>query len=327
MNYKNAFQFLILLSIPLFIIGICSAYQSVPGEIQETHNYPSLSVSTSAWDHLIYLSDTLGSRLSGSHDEEITAEYINEFFESNGYQTVIQPFSFYSDDDEELTSVNVIAEKPGDSERIVIVGAHYDSIGDGDGADDNAASVAIMLEIAERMKDIPTGSTIRFIAFGAEEIDLSGSQFYVDSLSQAELSELVAMINLDSLVAGDILYIYGDEGVSIRDLMIGVADEQGVYYDTLTLRELDSLDGTPCDCADYAPFHDAGVPIAYIEATNWELGDEDGYTQFDLAYGVDGMTRHTKYDTISYIEQIFPGRIEERLQTVSDLLYETLIRV
>lgn len=327
MKYQGFFVKLILFCIIINACGLCFAYTSATEIKQETEQPPSSSHIGSAWEHLIHLSDNIGSRYAGSDDEEKAAAYIRDVFYSYGYRTVVQPFYFYTDDDEELTSMNVIAEKPGDSEKVVVVGAHYDSIGEGEGADDNAASVAIMLDVAERIKDTPTTSTIRFIAFGAEEIDLSGSQFYVDNLNQAEISEIIGMINLDSLIAGDILYIYGDEGDIIWDLMVEVADEQGVYYDTRTIGELDNLDGSPCYCADYAPFHEAGVPTAYIEATNWELGEEDGYTQFDPGFGENGVTRHTGFDTIVYIERIFPGRIEERLDTISDLLYETLIRV
>jgi hypothetical protein len=70
---------------------------------------------------------------------------------------------------------NVLAPLSGDSERWVLVAAHYDHLGQaGDdlyrGADDNAAAVAILVEVADRLgRTKPKGRGILFAAFDAEE--------------------------------------------------------------------------------------------------------------------------------------------------------------
>jgi alkaline phosphatase isozyme conversion protein len=286
---------------------------------------PAAANSQIARQHLVALSEDIGARPPGSPGEAEATQYVQAAFEALGYETQLQPFSFTTEDEDTLDSANVIAVKIGSSPREIIVGAHYDSGDEGEGADDNASGVAVMLEVAEKIKDVETPYTIRFIAFGAEENDLDGSRYYVDQMSASEIQNTVGMINLDSLIAGDIAYVYGDAGAgSLRDWILAQARGAGFDLEARTAQELDNLDGTPCDCADYGPFQAAGIPFAYFEATNWNLGEEDGYTQVDPAFGEEGVIRHTGYDTVSDIDSLFPGRIEHHLNLFVTLLHDTL---
>lgn len=69
------------------------------------------------------------------------------------------------------SSQNIEVVKKGESEKIIIVGAHYDSAGT-HGVDDNGSGVAVALENALRMIDVETQYTIRYVFFGAEEIGM-----------------------------------------------------------------------------------------------------------------------------------------------------------
>ncbi len=144
-------------------------------------------------------------------------------------------------------------------------------------------------------------------------------------MSRTDRQNTIGMINLDSLTAGDIAYVYGDAGSarSIRDWILKIASARFPLA-TRDAKDLDEPDGTPCDCADYGPFQAAGIPFAYFEATNWNLGKRDGYTQVDLQFGQRGEIWHTKFDTLTYIDATFPGRIDQHLQLFITLLYETL---
>jgi hypothetical protein len=82
--------------------------------------------------------------------------------------------------------------------------------------------------------------------------------------------------------------------------------------------------GTTGDFSDNAPFRQAGVPYAYFEATNWELGAKDGYTQVDPKFGKNGEIWHTQDDTLDYIEKTFPGRMDAHLKLFSTLLMDIL---
>jgi Zn-dependent M28 family amino/carboxypeptidase len=245
-----------------------------------------------------------------------------------GYTPQEQPFTYSEEGGGK--GINVIAVKKGASERQIIVGAHYDSVADGGskGADDNASGVAVMMEAAERVKSLDIPYTIVFIAFGAEEVDILGSDYYVSQMSRKEKDNTVVMVNLDSLAAGNKTYVYGSRGKAgkVRDWALQQAK-------TLKLNLLDQPGFNPEDAADdsddysdHAPFRKAGIQFVYFEATDWTLGDEDGWTQVDPKYGEDGEIWHTKFDNIPYLEKTFPGRIDAHLKLFSTILFEILTR-
>lgn len=309
---------------PPAAIGITAApTQDQPEEKQE----PAVPYGQPARRWLEEIVGQFGARPAGSQTERKAAGYIAGQLEEMGYFVEVQPFTFDEDGGETIQSANIIAVKQGLSEREIIVGAHYDSGDEGDGADDNASGVAVLLETARRIIDLETPHTIRFIAFGAEENGLIGSNDYVRSLPKMALENIVYMVNLDSLIAGEIAYVYGDADFkgNLRDLVLKEARRLGYDLEGKTAEELDPPDD-PCECSDYFPFKQAGIPYIYFESTNWNLGDQDGWTQVDEDLGDDGMIWHTPYDTIAYIDRIAPERIDERLDLFVTLLIEVLTR-
>ncbi len=97
---------------------------------------------------------------------------------------------------------NVVAEWPGTQrpQETYIVCAHYDTTGGGErpGGDDNASGTAGMLEAARVLTQHQFRSTLRFIAFNAEEEWMRGSQEYVKALP--EDANIVGVINLDMIL-------------------------------------------------------------------------------------------------------------------------------
>jgi len=75
--------------------------------------------------------------------------------------------------------VNVLAELAGTGDGPTLeVGAHWDSVIDGPGADDNASGVAGVLAIARVCATGPApGRTLRFCYFGGEEADIDLDRF------------------------------------------------------------------------------------------------------------------------------------------------------
>ena len=117
-------------------------------------------------------------------------------------------------DTEELSvkSQNVVAELRGSAypEEIVIVGGHYDTVLEVSGAGDNAGGTAITLELARVFKEKSTKRTIRFAAWGCEELGLQGSYAYAKKLRETsdaakkadenavtELDNTMLCVNLD----------------------------------------------------------------------------------------------------------------------------------
>lgn len=309
---------LFLSVIMLFTLSFTSAFAQ-PKQPNQSLVHKSGMI---AYEHLKVLSGEIGARVAGTDAEAEARDYIAEEFEHLGFETTIQEFV-----DGDIHSANVIAMKPGRSSDVVIFGAHYDSVEEGEGADDNASGVAIMLEVAEKLKRVSLPYTVCFIAFGAEEEGLIGSTYYADQMSEEDIEHTVAMINLDSLIAGDIMYVYGGTVIDdtvvdgwVREQALNIIDRKKLNIVTQMGGNDEYPAGTTGLWSDHAPFVDLGIPFAYFESTNWNLGDLDGYTQTEKF----GEIWHTEMDMITFIEDEFPGRIMERLSSFSDVLSDLL---
>jgi alkaline phosphatase isozyme conversion protein len=289
----------------------------------------SIPAGAIARKHIEALSVGIGQRIAGTEGERAARDYIVKTFESLGYQPKVQDFSTtYEDEDGNeisIRSANVIAVKPGLLKKEIIVGAHYDSVGDaGRGADDNASGVSVLLEVAEKIRSLDTPYTIRFITFGCEEVDLNGSSAYVGQMSRAEIDNTLAMINLDSVSAGDNTYFYSDEGqkARVRDWALAWAAKHG--FDLQTIKNVDLNDEDGYGTSDHFAFQHVGILFGYFEATNWTLGDHDGYTQVDPKFGEAGEIWHTQFDTLDYLDKTFPGRVDAHLNSFVSVLQAIL---
>ncbi|SDO18981.1 M28 family peptidase [Alkalicoccus daliensis] len=283
----------------------------------EYHPSKAHKTGEMAYAHMEYLSKEIGPRIAGTEAEQEAAAYIQGQFERIGLETELQNFTYGSN-----SSANVIAYKKGKSDKQIIVGAHYDSVRRGAGADDNGSGVGVMLETAEVLSKIKTPYSIVYIAFGAEEVGLRGSRHYAGQMSTEEIENTLAMINLDSLAAGDKMYVHGSEGADgfLRDQALNIAAKKNLNVGINPGLNPNYPAGTTGDWSDHVPFKNLGIPYTYLEATNWEIGDMDGYEQTEKFGGI----WHTNMDTIDFIEREFPGRIEERLSTFSTLLTDML---
>jgi len=94
------------------------------------------------------------------------------------------------------TSQNVIADTHRGARRVLMVGAHLDSVLVGPGINDNATGVAALLEIARVMRARYPQLSVRFAFWGAEELGLFGSRAYARN---ADRSRIVGYLNFDVL--------------------------------------------------------------------------------------------------------------------------------
>lgn len=107
-----------------------------------------------------------------------------------------------------IQAYNVVGRIKGTqrSDSTLYITAHYDHLGAMGkvfipGANDNAAGVAMLLHLAEKIKAQPLNYDVVFIAFGGEEVGLLGSKFYSNS-PLTELSKIKMLINLDLVATG-----------------------------------------------------------------------------------------------------------------------------
>jgi hypothetical protein len=266
------------------------------------------------------------SRMAGSAAEIGSAGMIEDWFEAAGYSAEMQPFT-YTSGGKTGYSQNVVASLPGtgpEPRPLVIVGAHYDSVTAGNGADDNASGTGCVVEIAEDTAAYERDYDVVFVAFGAEEVGLKGSAYYVSQMSQTDKDRTVAMVNFDSLAVGDKNYIHAgfNELTGPRDRMLGIIGDLDLPIEMQPgLNPHYPAGLTPNGFSDYTAFNRAGIPIVAFESTNWEIGDLDGYVQTEKY----GSFWHTGKDKLHTIEQRYPGRPLAHLAAYTTLLEEYLV--
>lgn len=100
---------------------------------------------------------------------------------------------------------NVIAELPGTSDEVVVVGAHYDAAEGTPGADDNASGVVGVVDLARRFKSEEGRfePTLRFVFFTTEEpphyrMDTMGSLVHARAARERG-DDIVAMIAVEMI--------------------------------------------------------------------------------------------------------------------------------
>lgn len=132
------------------------------------------------------------------------------------------------------------------------VGAHYDSVSTGPGANDNASGTAAMLELARTHH----ADGLCFLAFGSEEIGLVGSRAFVDGL---DTDGVRFMLNLDMMgkLSRPVFLASGDAGSrQLADRAAAVAADAG--YDV-------PRGSFPANASsDHASFAAAGVPAITV---------------------------------------------------------------
>jgi aminopeptidase YwaD len=106
------------------------------------------------------------------------------------------------DTPQEMTSWNLVGDLPGSelADEVVLIGAHYDGHDVAEAALDNGSGVAAMVEAARGLAQ-QRGAlrrTVRFIAFGVEELGLYGAYAYA-AAHQAEFGSLRLLFNLDTI--------------------------------------------------------------------------------------------------------------------------------
>lgn len=309
--------------------------QEIPAAFTED-NY-----GTTATAILESIQQNYPGRIAGSEKEKETALFVLSVLLNGGYSEKninVQPFSIptaapameageaqiFDGGEQSGKSRNIEAVIEGKTEKTIVIGAHYDSAGT-HGVDDNGSGVSVALESALRMANAEPGYTIRYVFFGAEEIGMCGSRAYVEQLSKKDKENIVLMINIDSVLAGDHMYIYGGrinpDGkiVDTEPVMRAaeIADESGLAIQLVPEGNEDYPYPTGQKRSDHAPFSDAGIPYVYFEANNWETGSP-------IETQEHGLIMHTERDDLAFIEKEYGERGRNALAAYSKLLHAML---
>ncbi|MET9665238.1 M28 family metallopeptidase [Streptomyces sp. NPDC006475] len=191
-----------------------------------------------------------GNRAHGRAGYKASLDYVKAKLDAAGFTTAIQQFTSSG-----ATGYNLIADWPGgDANQIVMAGAHLDSVSSGAGINDNGSGSAGVLETAlavSRAQLQPT-KHLRFAWWGAEELGLVGSKYYVNNLPAAERSKISGYLNFDMIGSPNPGYFVYDDDPAIEKVLKDYFAGLGVATEIET-----EGDGR----SDHASFKNVGIPV------------------------------------------------------------------
>jgi aminopeptidase S len=208
-----------------------------------------------------------GDRASPGPGYDASVDYVAGVLRDAGYDVSTPTYPARVDRQEVVLRQVVAQTRTGDLQKVVMAGAHLDSVHDGPGINDNGSGVAALLEIATRLGGSPgVANAVRFGFWGSEEADLEGSTHYVKSLASTDRDRLLLYLNLDMLASPNAGYFVqgGHGGRSSRTGPPGSAAVAQVLIDQLAAAGVTAEATTFDDASDYAAFVAAGIPSAGI---------------------------------------------------------------
>ncbi|MDF9811323.1 aminopeptidase S [Streptomyces sp. SPB162] len=191
-----------------------------------------------------------GNRAHGRPGYKASVDYVKGKLDAAGYTTTLQQFTSSG-----ATGWNLIADWPGgDANHVVMSGAHLDSVTAGPGINDDGSGTAGTLEVALAVSRAGLQPTkhLRFGWFGAEELGMIGSKYYVNNLPSAERSKIDAYLNFDMIGSPNPGYFVYDDNAPLETVFKDFFATKGIPTEIET-----EGDGR----SDHAPFKSAGVPV------------------------------------------------------------------
>ncbi|HEY0640776.1 MAG TPA: M28 family peptidase [Pseudonocardiaceae bacterium] len=249
-----------------------------------------------------------GNRAHGRPGYRASVDYLKAQLDAAGYVTALQAFTSGG-----LTGWNLIADRPGgDPNQVLMAGGHLDSVSSGPGINDNGSGSAGLLEVAlavHRTNYQPT-KHLRFAWWGAEELGLVGSTYYVNNLPATERAKIKAYVNFDMIGSPNAGYF-----VYNGDSEPGISPEIEVLFENYFAgRGVPTEEVSVGGRSDHAAFSRAGIPVGGLftgaeviktaaQAQKW--GGTAGVA-FDRCY-------HRSCDTITNIDATALDRMSDAI--------------
>ncbi len=151
--------------------------------------------------HVIALSDEIGERHFFRYEHlQKAARYVSGIFKEYGYNPEWQTYHWGN---QEYSNIIATQEGSKDPGKIIIAGAHYDTVRGTPGADDNASGAAGILELSRMLSNEDIDKTIKFIAFVNEEPPFfrtrnMGSRIY-SKQAKKNKEDIIAMFSFEMI--------------------------------------------------------------------------------------------------------------------------------
>ncbi|WP_370414333.1 M28 family metallopeptidase [Streptomyces fradiae] len=214
---------------------------------------PDISV-TNVKQHLADLQSIAnangGNRAHGRTGYKASIDFVKAKLDAAGYTTALQQFSYNGS-----TGYNLIADWPGgDPNQVVMSGSHLDSVTSGPGINDNGSGSAAILEnaLAVSRAQLQPTKHLRFAWWGAEELGLVGSKYYVNNTPSTERAKIKAYLNFDMIGSPNPGYFVYDDDPTIEQTF-------KTYYAGIGIPTEIETEGD--GRSDHAPFKNVGVPV------------------------------------------------------------------
>ncbi|MFD4030918.1 M28 family metallopeptidase [Streptomyces sp. NPDC058637] len=191
-----------------------------------------------------------GNRAHGRTGYKASVDYVKAKLDAAGYTTALQQFTSGG-----ATGYNLVADWPGgDPNQVLMAGAHLDSVTSGAGINDNGSGSAAVLEtaLAVSRAQLTPDKHLRFAWWGAEELGLVGSKYYVNNLASTERAKLAGYLNFDMIGSPNAGYFVYDDDPVIEQTFKN-------YFAGLSVPTEIETEGD--GRSDHAPFKSAGVPV------------------------------------------------------------------
>ncbi len=216
---------------------------------------------------------------------ENTAQYISHQFETMGLKVTHETVNF-----EGTQSQNILAQTYGDTEDIFVLAAHYDSVPNSPGADDNASAVAALLEIAHALSQTSHKKSLILSAFTLEEYGFIGAKNFIDRNPERK-KRLSGMISLEMVGfknpqpnsqsyppyvdpsqypdSGDFIAVVGNEpsaGLAQALAQVMARSTPALKVETLVVPG-QGENFSEVRLSDHSPFWDVGIPAVMVTDT------------------------------------------------------------
>lgn len=222
-------------------------------------------------------------RHSGTAGAKKTVEFISRTISEIGYESY-QDSWIENTPAGKIEFCNVIADIPGNSDKFVLVGCHYDakkivSVPDFAGANDGASGVAVLLAMMEAVKNYPSSppASLKFVFFDGEECfheyttadGLFGSRRLAAKMTaDGSLKKCSAVVILDMIGDRDLtVTLPSGSDQRLVTQLLKIAEQQGVR-EYFTIMDTDIID-------DHTPFQKRNIPV--IDIIDFQFGKGNRY--------------------------------------------------
>lgn len=199
----------------------------------------------------VYMTEEVGAKLLHCAGREVSLESGSVRIPGKGY--------------------NVIARKGMSDSKRVVVTAHIDAKKGSPGAIDNATGVAVLLLLAQQLRDYAGDRLIEIVAFNGEDYYAVPGQMNYLMANQGKFNDMILNINIDG--AG---YREGLSAFSLFDLPESI----GIFADTIIAKNPGITEGVQWPQGDHSIFLQNGVPAIAV-SSEWFI---DNIAEQDITH-------------------------------------------